>query len=183
MVKKLVVFFIFAIMFTTLIVQAIERKTPAENDAKVYAANGAAFTDDNLPGLKSGTIAPDFTLKSLNGKNKSLSQFKGKKVILNFWATWCSPCKMEMPELEKFYQKLPENTVILAINIDSTGDVESFSKKYGITFPILLDKNNAVNEKYGVLTIPMSYLIDGKGVIQKKHIGIMTYEDFQKFAK
>lgn len=134
-------------------------------------------SNDNLGGLKIGVKAPDFELKTLDGKQAKLSDYRGKKILLNFWATWCPPCKEEMPAMEKFHQKAGSDVVILAVNIDPENDVKAFAKEMGVTFPILLDSQqakNPVNEKYQVLSIPTTYFIDKDGIIRDKFVGGMT---------
>ncbi|PGM88204.1 MULTISPECIES: redoxin domain-containing protein [Bacillus cereus group] len=137
-------------------------------------------------GIEIGKNAPDFELTKLDGTNVKLSDLKGKKVILNFWATWCGPCQQEMPDMESFYKEHKENVEILAINYTPSekggGEekVSNFAKEKGITFPILLDKNIDVTTAYKVITIPTSYFIDTKGVIQDKFIGPMTQKEMEK---
>ncbi|SCM96103.1 Uncharacterized protein BWINRASL_03300 [Bacillus mycoides] len=137
-------------------------------------------------GIEIGKSAPDFALTKLDGTNVKLSDLKGKKVILNFWATWCGPCQQEMPDMEAFYKEHKENVEILAINYTPSekggGEekVRNFAKEKGITFPILLDKNIDVTTAYKVITIPTSYFIDTKGVIQDKFIGPMTQKEMEK---
>ncbi|EEL55018.1 AhpC/TSA [Bacillus cereus Rock4-2] len=137
-------------------------------------------------GIEIGKSAPDFTLTKLDGINVKLSDLKGKKVILNFWATWCGPCQQEMPDMEAFYKEHKENVEILAVNYTPSekggGEekVSNFAKEKGITFPILLDKNIDVTTAYKVITIPTSYFIDTKGVIQDKFIGPMTQKEMEK---
>ncbi|PFF79751.1 thiol:disulfide interchange protein [Bacillus cereus] len=137
-------------------------------------------------GIEIGKSAPDFTLTKLDGTNVKLSDLKGKKVILNFWATWCGPCQQEMPDMEAFYKEHKENVEILAVNYTPSekggGEekVSNFAKEKGITFPILLDKIIDVTTAYKVITIPTSYFIDTKGVIQDKFIGPMTQKEMEK---
>ena len=137
-------------------------------------------------GIEIGKSAPDFELTKLDGTNVKLSDLKGKKVILNFWATWCGPCQQEMPDMEAFYKEHKENVEILAVNYTPSekggGEekVSNFAKEKGITFPILLDKNIDVTTAYKVITIPTSYFIDTKGVIQDKFIGPMTQKEMEK---
>ncbi|RWQ71299.1 redoxin domain-containing protein [Bacillus cereus] len=137
-------------------------------------------------GIEIGKSAPDFELTKLDGTNVKLSDLKGKKVILNFWATWCGPCQQEMPDMEAFYKEHKENVEILAINYTPSekggGEekVSNFIKEKGITFPVLLDKNIDVTTAYKVITIPTSYFIDTKGVIQDKFIGPMTQKEMEK---
>ncbi|MGC4377954.1 TlpA disulfide reductase family protein [Fictibacillus sp. Mic-4] len=131
-------------------------------------------------GLNPGNRAPNFTLTSLDGQKIALDDYRGKKVILNFWQTSCVPCRKEMPALQKYYKKYQAKDVeILAINLTynekNRDDIESFVKEYDAWFPILLDQNAEAVKKYEILSAPTSYIIDSKGIIQKKHLGPMSY--------
>ncbi len=112
-----------------------------------------------------GKPAPDFSLPALGGKKISLAGFKGKAVFLNFWATWCPPCKEEMPSMEKVYREQKGRGLeILAISIDKGGkEVEGFQKEFGLSFPILLDPDNLVAALYELAFVPTTYLIDRAG--------------------
>lgn len=136
-------------------------------------------------GLEKGNLAPDFELKSIDGKSMKLSSLRGKKVIVNMWATWCPPCRLEMPDMEKFYTKnKSEGIEILAVNLTtaekSRNDVPAFVKAYGITFPILMDENGDVARLYAVTSIPASFIIDTQGVIREKIVGPMTYDSMKQ---
>jgi peroxiredoxin len=122
--------------------------------------------------------AIDFTLKSLDGKNVKLSDLKGKIVVLDFWATWCGPCKASFPALQKMHDKYKDNPniVFLAISTleNEKGDaliakINEFIEKNNYTFTILLDED--VNRKYGVQGIPAKFIIDRYGKIQFQHVG------------
>ena len=135
-------------------------------------------------GIEIGKSAPDFELTKLDGTNVKLSDLKGKKVILNFWATWCGPCQQEMPDMEAFYKEHKENVEILAINYTPSEKVgvekvSNFAKEKGY-FSYFIDKNIDVTTAYKVITIPTSYFIDTKGVIQDKFIGPMTQKEMEK---
>jgi len=167
MVKKILAGVLLFGLLTVAIVQAMEKEEKP----------------DNLPGLKIGVKAPDFELENLAGETVKLSDYQGKKVILNFWATWCPPCKEEMPAMEKFYQKAGDDVEILAVNIDPQYDVKGFANKMGITFPILLDKNDKVNSTYSVMTIPTTYFINEEGLITNKYLTSMTVELMEQYIK
>lgn len=109
--------------------------------------------------------APDFTLKNLDGDDISLSSYRGKLVFLNFWATWCGPCREEMPSMQALYDDLNEDGFeIVAVNLqESQRTVSKFIDQNGYTFPVLLDSNGKVGGTYGARSIPTSYLIDTKG--------------------
>lgn len=102
--------------------------------------------------------------------------------MLNFWATWCPPCKAEMPEMEKFSKQADKDLVILAVNIDPQNDVKGFVNKNGITFSVLLDVNDNVNKTYQILSIPTTYFIDSNGVIQNKYTGSMQLAMMKQFT-
>ncbi|KOY16198.1 peroxiredoxin family protein [Paenibacillus xylanivorans] len=139
-------------------------------------------------GINQGNIAPDFELNSLDGKSFKLSDFRGQKVIVNMWATWCPPCRAEMPDMQKFYDKYKdENTSVIAINMTtsekSVDRIPEFLDEFGITFPVLLDKQNKIGEIYQVYALPTSYIIDSQGIIQQKVTGPMNYEMMEKLVK
>jgi len=128
----------------------------------------------------SGQKAPDFTLKDINGNPVSLSSFKGKVVLLNFWATWCPPCRAEIPSMNKLQQMLKnKGLVILAVSTDrAVVDVKDFLKKNPVTFTIVVDYNLSVSRSlYKVFMMPTTFLIDKKGVIVEKYFGEQDWTD------
>ncbi|MBT2684908.1 redoxin domain-containing protein [Bacillus sp. ISL-37] len=134
-------------------------------------------------GIGAGMVAPTFTLKNLAGEEVSLNDYRGKKVMLNFWATWCPPCKEEMPAMEQFYKENSKEVEILAVNLDPQNNVKSFVKDNELTFPILLDQDGTTQQTYSIISIPTTFIIDEQGLILKKHIGSMTYEQIQELMK
>ncbi|KUP37543.1 redoxin domain-containing protein [Bacillus halotolerans] len=133
-------------------------------------------------GIEEGQQAPDFTLKTLSGERTSLSDVKGKKVLLNFWATWCKPCRQEMPAMEEL-QKEHSDVAVIAVNFTSAEksekQVQNFADTYHLTFPILIDKKG-INADYNVFSYPTTYILDEKGVIQDIHIGTMTKKEMKE---
>ncbi|ARF17593.1 peroxiredoxin family protein [Sporosarcina ureae] len=132
-------------------------------------------TDTDKPGLAKGDLAPDFELATLSGDTVKLSDYRGKTVMLNFWASWCPPCRSEMPHMENYYtdNKESDNMEILAVNMTKTekNKVESakeFVDEYKLTFPILLDKDSEVMKMYQIKVYPTSYIINKEGVITDK---------------
>jgi peroxiredoxin len=122
----------------------------------------------------SGQKAPDFTLKDINGKSMSLSSFKGKVVLLNFWATWCPPCRAEIPAMNKLNQLLKnKGLVILAVSTDrSVDDVKDFLSSVPVNFTVVTDEKLAVTRNlYKVFMVPTTFLIDKRGIIVKKYFG------------
>jgi peroxiredoxin len=109
--------------------------------------------------------APDFKLSNLEGEDLSLADLEGNMVLLNFWASWCGPCNIEKPSMEKLYQTLKdEGLIIVGVNLrEDTSTAENFVEKHDISFPILLYKTGEVSGKYGVRSIPTSYIIGRDG--------------------
>lgn len=135
-----------------------------------------------------GFTAPDFTLKDLNGNIVKLSDLRGKPVYLNFWASWCPPCKVEIPEIQKFYQQNKDKVTVLAIDLtfnDKLSDVIDMLKANNANFPVLLDTNanSSVADSYQVYGIPESFFIDKNGVIREKHVGGMSLDMLQEGLK
>ena len=123
--------------------------------------------------------APTFELPDINGKKVSLTDFKGKVVLINFWATWCGPCKAEMPSLNSLYSTFKnDGFVVLAVSIDtSEKPVKSFVSEKGIAFPVLMDPEKEVYfDDYAVFAMPTSFLIDRKGMIAEKFIGERVWD-------
>lgn len=150
----------------------------------LFGLIGAAFyqimnPEDKPAGAKVGASAADFTLLDTEGNEVSLSDYKGKKIFLNFWATWCNPCKKEMPEMEKIHQKY-DDVIILAVNLDTKKDIKGFMNEHELTFPALLDVEEKVNDQYEVVSIPTSFFIDEEGIIRKKIVGMLDYERMEE---
>ncbi len=127
------------------------------------------------PSPRQGFPAPDFTLVNLAGEQVNLVDFRGKVVLVNFWASWCPPCKAEMPAFEALQQAYRgEDLVILAVNTtyqDDLSAAQQFVADNGLTFPVLLDPDGQVANAYQVLAMPSSFFIDRAGIIQQVIIG------------
>jgi len=124
---------------------------------------------DKVKVLAVGDKAPDFELVDLDGNKQRLSDYKGEGVFLNFWGTWCGPCKKEMPYMEKQHKAFEEKGVnILAVNIaESNLKVETFRDQYGLTFPIAIDKDKSVKEAYNIVPLPTTFFINKDGKIEQ----------------
>ncbi len=133
-----------------------------------------------------GNTAPDFTLTNLEGQKVTLSSYKGKVVVLNFWGTWCEPCKAEMPSLNKLYlEHRDKGLVVFAISIDpSEQNVKSFISQKGYSIPVLIDNNKEVYfDSYGLFGLPVSVIIDRDGTIVQKVIGETAWDSRQMEEK
>jgi peroxiredoxin len=117
--------------------------------------------------------APDFVLKDLNGNTVSLQALRGKVVFLNFWATWCPSCKLEMPAMEELHREFSDaGLVVLAVNYrEGSEEINTFYKEHGLTFPALLDREARVFDLYKAWSLPTTYLINRRGAIVGKVIG------------
>jgi peroxiredoxin len=120
-----------------------------------------------------GKPAPNFDTVDLKGEVWSLSKLKGKVVFVNFWATWCAPCREEMPSMQRLYAKMPKEKfeMIALFNNDKPAVVKNFVAKLGITIPILSDEYNFAGPKYGLTGVPETFIIDKQGIIREKFIG------------
>ncbi|MBL4904053.1 MAG: TlpA family protein disulfide reductase [Desulfocapsa sp.] len=124
-------------------------------------------------GARVGKPAPDFTLVDRQGKSWTLSELKGQVVFVNFWATWCAPCREEMPSMQRLYEKMPKDTfkMLAILNNDDPALADSFATKLGLTMPILDDQANNVGVKYGITGIPETFIINKNGIIVRKFLG------------
>jgi peroxiredoxin len=125
--------------------------------------------------LTVGRVAPDFELPGLDEKSVRLSDFRGKVVFLNFWATWCKPCREEMPSMEVLYKNFErDGLVVLAVSIDrvtTKKDIPPFVKSLSLTFPVLVDSWGQTDKRYKLMGVPETYIIDQQGVLREKVIG------------
>ncbi|MBI1821483.1 MAG: TlpA family protein disulfide reductase [Nitrospirae bacterium] len=129
---------------------------------------------------KVGFTAPDFRLKNIKGEFISLESFRSKVVLVNFWATWCAPCRAEMPSMEELYRHFNRKDFeILAVSSDEDGlrSVKPFQEEYQFTFPILIDETLQINDLYGVSSIPTSIIVDRNGIITNRFFGAVDWND------
>jgi thiol-disulfide isomerase/thioredoxin len=134
-------------------------------------------TGGNIPAPMEGFLAPDLELTTLEGEMIRLSDLRGKVVLINFWASWCPPCRSEMPAMEQIHLEYgPDGFVILAVNNlrqDDLAKADQFVTEMGLTFPILLDADGRISASYQVHSLPTSFFVDQNGIIQEIVIGAM----------
>jgi peroxiredoxin len=117
--------------------------------------------------------APDFTLKSLEGRNLRLDEYKGQVVLINFWASWCGPCRQELPLLDRINARYHDaGFAVLGVNVEGQmGPASDMAKKTGVSFPVLVDENQRVSELYDLEAMPTSVVVDRDGVVKYVHRG------------
>ncbi len=148
------------------------------------ACGGSAGPDSQGPtGVQVGDRAADFWLGGLAGEGVSLSDYLGSVVLINFWATWCEPCRDEMPAFQAAYEaRKQDGLVVLAINYQQRAeDVIPFVEELGLTFPVALDPSLRVARLYRVRGLPSSILVDREGVVRERHIGAMSMDELQRY--
>jgi peroxiredoxin len=131
------------------------------------------FSSDKVP--RTGDKAPDFKLAGTDGKTYKLSDFRGKSVVVNFWGTYCKPCKEEMPAIQKSYERfMGKGVAVLGVNMgESAITASSFANQVKATFPIVLDEDETIRRRYGVNQYPTTFFVKPDGVIGQIHVGQM----------
>ena len=120
-------------------------------------------------------IAPDFTMLDMDGNEVTLASFFGKPIVLNFWASWCGPCKMEMPDIQKFYEEYGEDIHFLLVSVDDSLDTaKAFISENGYTFPVYFDASSMGAYTYGASSIPLTFFIDAEGNLTAYYMGAMS---------
>jgi len=139
---------------------------------------GCSSGPELAQGPQVGKLAPDFQLQTLDGQTVSLGDFRGNPVLLNFWTSWCGPCRFEMPFIQEIFEKKEwsdTGLVILAIDIgENPSVVKEFMENFGLSFPALLDTNQDVALKYNIRAIPTTFFIDKDGIIQDIKVGAFS---------
>ncbi|RKP51631.1 TlpA family protein disulfide reductase [Cohnella endophytica] len=184
---QLIVVLILSVVALALLLSPTRRLAPQALGAALVLTM-AGFTVGgpiHERGARVEQVAPDFQLKDLNGNSVSLSDYKGKTVLMNFWATWCQVCKAEMPHVEKLYEKYKDgDVVILSVNATSqerdAQRVENYVDKHGLSFPIVLDERGEALHDYRVTAYPTTYIIGPDGKIRQRYLGAFSYEDMNK---
>ncbi len=157
----------------------------AESETSISALSTASPETTEIPVIGTvvskiapeiGAQAPDFAFRDLRGNEIRLSEFRGRTVLLTFWATWCGPCRLEMPAFEDRYQELKDDGfIVLGVNYDEpVEDVRTFRDELGLSFPLLLDPGGSVQRLYRIRGYPSSIFVDPQGVVRVVHIGLIT---------
>ena len=153
---------------------------------KNYTSSTKVVDNSNLSGKnnnQSENLAPNFTLLDTEGNNVSLSAYKGKVVIINFWTTWCGPCRYEIPDLVQLYEKYNQDLIVLGISLDYDGPavVPQFEERIGgVNYPLLYGNNNISNLYGGVTGVPTTFIIDRNMQVFKKYLGYRSPEVIEK---
>ena len=152
--------------------------------AQISAEAKLAFRDTKIRIFDQPAAPVHFSLPDLNGKQAELSAYAGKVVLLNFWATWCPPCRAEMPSMEVLYRRFKNQGLeILAVNGgEDTAQVQKFIQDNRYTFPVLMDRNNRISALYGITAIPTTYILDRKGMIVGILVGSIKWDDHKVIA-
>ncbi len=147
----------------------------------VVAAGLVLLTSGRQPKLvRVGDASPDFRLQGLDGRSVSLSELRGKVVMVHFWATWCPPCVEEIPSIDRLSRSLPgDDFEVLAVSVDEgAGDaVRSFLQRNGLSLPVLLNPDRSVAGRYGTFKFPETYLVDRSGIVRYKVIGAANWDN------
>ena len=164
-------------------VPASSAETAAESaPASISELASAAPTVDAAVGTAIGDLAPDFALPGDDGQTYRLSDFRGRPVLLNFWATWCGPCRVEMPAFQQAHEA-GGDLAILAVDYGETAeDVAAYRTEMGVTFPLLVDETMEIGDTFGVAQIPSTFLIGPDGRIVDVHYGPLTVEQIAEKA-
>jgi thiol-disulfide isomerase/thioredoxin len=151
-----------------------------------YGLGFAGVSKDNRDkiGPEIGAQAPDFELERINGGTLRLSDLRGRPVLVNFWATWCGPCILEMPNIQKYYEKYSGQFEVVAVNADeSQRSVDKFVKDIGVTFPVVLDPGLKIQALYRPRGLPTTFIIDAEGRVRTQHIGLMSENKLAQYLE
>jgi len=139
----------------------------------IAAAAAPKFVEETESGPLEGSKAPDFSLTTLDGKKVTLSQLKGKVVLLDFWASWCSPCRRSMPHIEETWAKYQKKgLMVIGVNVDKeSSSAQKFLNGFKVSYPVGMDPNAKVLGSYQVMSMPTAFLIDKKGIVRHRIVG------------
>lgn len=187
---KKMIGYVVAILVVGAMIVLMVKMNGSDGKAKESVDDEQNSSGTEKIGLEQGNTPPNFKLTTFDDEVIELSALKGKKVILNFWASWCGPCKAEMPHMQNYYENYAEedNVEIVAVNMTTqerrglTG-IEEFIADYELTFPTPLDKEGDVIIDYGVVTIPTTYILGTNGRLEQKVVGPMDEKTIRKLVE
>lgn len=185
--NRLVIFIRFllagALIAVSLSVFALENTSVGEVADAMSNVKTDVFAAINVDIPKARLQAPAFLLNNLEGGQTALSDFSGKLILLNFWATWCKPCRDEMPAMQRLWEKYRDRgLVVIAISADKKPRaVKTYIEKHSLSFPVLLDASGYIRTKYEVIVLPMSYLIAADGKLSGRLTGVRAWDSQQAF--
>lgn len=174
--RLLALMFVVLFLLTACGTQATTTSRPAASGPVVVATDGKIVDNDARSAqLQVGDQAPDFVYTLPDGTTQKLSDLRGKKVLVNFWATWCGPCTIEMPDMQAATQRFgAEEFVVLGVNHNEAVEViEPFARELGLTFPLIANPSGDISNRYGATGLPTSYFINTDGTVNFKQVGLM----------
>ncbi len=149
--------------------------SPTSTPNGVSLATESVLLDTGTQRPTEGSIAPDFSYTMEDGRSYKLSDLRGTRVVINFWATWCGPCRIEMPTFAQAAQTYHDDLVILAVNRnEAPAAIWAFGQELGLTFPLITNTSGDIGDRYGATGLPMTFFINRDGTIQRRHVGIMS---------
>ena len=162
-------------------VQQVLPSSSEEPASDYYSLSGQGIDLGPTGGASAevGQAAPDFSLLDINGKPVNLSGLRGQTILINFWATWCLPCRREMPDIEDaFLERQSSGFMVLGVNLqEGTKPAREFAEKYSVTFPILLDTKGEVAKAYRLTGLPESWIVDSDGILREHKIGAFSQKE------
>lgn len=179
--KLKIITIILPILLVLLAVNSCKTGDPLDRTSETQGTK--ITTSESIDtGHRIGQRPRNFNLPNTAGGTTKLNDLRGKPILLNFWATWCSPCRLEMPELQILHEKLKDKLVIVAVNLDGTKEeILAYKESMGLTFPTVIDVNKEVWESFSPIGLPSSYLLDVDGVIRAVKIGpFISLEDMNR---
>lgn len=174
-------------LFTVLMIQSFLSSSNPPRKEAVPATSLTAFFDllTMLPSPTPparGEAPPNFSLMGLDGQSHQLTDYRGKAIILNFWASWCAPCRSEMPLLQQTADQFSDKLVVIGINSgEDEQTTRAFMDKLSLNFPVLLDKDNGVGRKYSVFGLPTTFFIDANGILKDGSMGPLTTDTLKMY--
>lgn len=156
--------------------------TPTTSQGGPNLATSSQMLDSGTQRPTEGSVAPDFSYTMADGTRHKLSDLRGTLVIVNFWASWCGPCRTEMPTFEQASQNNRDDLVILAVNRNEAPNViRAFGQELNLTFPLITNMAGDIGDRYGATSLPMTFFINREGMIQRRHVGIVSAVQLEEY--